>query len=179
MRFARGLILLLALASAAGAATLAQKALRSAAQPGRSPKPDMVEILVAARAIGVGETVGAEEVRWRAWPKAAVPEGAIRRELRAGDAQVGAGGSPLPTAPARYALLEGEPLAEAKLVRPEEGSALAALLSAGMRAVSVAIKEETALADSSSPATVSMWWLPAAPARSSARLRAPRPCCAA
>lgn len=138
MRLARGLILLLALLSAAGAALLTQKAMRAGARPGAPAKPEMADILVAARAIAVGETVGADQVRWRPWPREALPEGAIPRPPGPG------GLPPIPPSALRFALLEGEPISASKFIRPEEGSALAALLAPGMRAVSVAITEETA-----------------------------------
>lgn len=138
MRFARGLVLLLAFSCAAGAALLVQKTTRPASRPTTTAKPEMVEILVAARAISVGETVGKDEVRWQSWPRQAVPDGSIRRAPNSG------GSLPFEALPARFAMLEGEPVAEAKLLQPNDGSALAALLAPGMRAVSVPIREESA-----------------------------------
>ena len=139
MRFARGSVLLLALSSAAGAALLVQKATHITARPAASAGPAMVDILVAARPLAVGETVGREQVRWQAWPRQALPAGSIRRPLDGGDAAL-----PFPAAPVRSAVLEGEPISEAKLIRPDEGSVLAALVAPGMRAVSVPVREETA-----------------------------------
>jgi pilus assembly protein CpaB len=45
---------------------------------------------------------------------------------------------------ARQPLLAGEPITSQKLVKPGQGGVLAAILPAGMRAVSTKIKEETA-----------------------------------
>ncbi len=140
MRLTRGLVLLVALSSAAGAALLVQRAVRIVPRPAVAAKLEVVDILVAAKPITVGEMVGKDEVRWQPWPRAAVPAGSIRREVKDSAA------APLPfeAAPARFAFLEGEPISEAKLTGAEQGSALAALLAPGMRAVSVPIRDETA-----------------------------------
>jgi pilus assembly protein CpaB len=140
MRSARGLVLLLALSSAAGAALLVQKAGRITSVP-PSPlaaKAEAVDILVAARAIMIGETIGKAELRWQPWPARAVPAGSFSRAANAP-----ASALPFEPAPARFALLEGEPISAAKLARPEHGSVLAGLVAPGMRAVSVPIREES------------------------------------
>jgi pilus assembly protein CpaB len=138
MRSARGLVLLLALGSAAGAALLVQKAGRMAPSSARPATAETVDILVAARAIAIGEMVGKAEVRWQSWPARATPAGSISRTRNAP-----AGTLPFEPAPARFALLEGEPLSPAKLARPENGSVLAGLVAPGMRAMSVPIREES------------------------------------
>jgi len=138
MRLARSLVLLLAVSSATGAALLVHKVARSSAKPPQAARLDTVEILVAARPLAVGELVGKDQVRWQAWPSHAVPAGSIRR-----GPDVNAPALPFESSPARFPLLEGEPIAATKLARPEHGSVLAALLSPGMRAVSVPIREET------------------------------------
>jgi pilus assembly protein CpaB len=132
------LLLMLALSSAGGAAFLVQGLARTPLSPALPAKPDMVDILVASRAVAVGETVGREQVRWQSWPREAVPAGSLRRATNAPGASL-----PFEPAPARFALLEGEPVAASKLVRAENGSALALLLAPSMRAVSVPIREET------------------------------------
>ncbi len=140
MRSARGLVLLLALSSAAGAALLVQKAGRIPSAP-PSPlaaKAEAVDILVAARAIMIGETIGKAELRWQPWPARAVPAGSFSRAANAPATAL-----PFEPAPARFALLEGEPISAAKLARPEHGSVLAGLVAPGMRAVSVPIREES------------------------------------
>jgi pilus assembly protein CpaB len=139
MRLTRGLVLLLALSSAAGAATLVHRITRIPVRPAEIAKPDLVEILVAARAIAIGDMVGREEVRWQPWPRAAIPAGSFHREPGAS-----AGGLPFEPAPARFFLLEGDPLSAAKLIQPERGGTLASLLAPDMRAISVPIREETA-----------------------------------
>jgi pilus assembly protein CpaB len=133
MRMARAMVLLLAACCAGAAALLVQRAATHAPKAALAAKPDRVDILVAARAIAIGEMVGQGETRWQAWPRDALPSGSIRRS------------DPAPgPAPARTALLEGEPVAEAKLLRPEHGGPLAVMLAPGMRAASVPMREETA-----------------------------------
>jgi pilus assembly protein CpaB len=140
MRYARGLVLVFAFSCAAGAALLVHRAGRIAPSAVLAPAPKMIDILVAARPLGVGETVGAGEVRWQPWPALAIPDGSIRRNS---GAEAG-GALPFEPAPARALILAGEPIAPAKLIRPGDGSALAALVGAGLRAVSVPIREESA-----------------------------------
>lgn len=138
MRMGRALVLLLAFTSAAGAAVLVHK-VPSPAGTLQTQRPDMVEILVASRALAIGETIGPEQVRWQSWPRAGVPVGGIVRQPQASAKTL-----PFEPRPARYALLEGEPISPGKLARPDQGSVLAELLSPGMRAVAVPIREETA-----------------------------------
>lgn len=138
MRMGRGLVLLLAFSSAAGAAILVHKA-PSPANALRPQKSDMAEILVAARAIAVGEQIGPEQVRWQSWPRALIPAGGIIRP-----AQASAKALPFEAGPARHALLAGEPVSLSKLARAQQGGVLAGLVSPGMRAVAVPIREETA-----------------------------------
>jgi pilus assembly protein CpaB len=139
MRLTRGLVLLFALSSAAGAALLVYRMTRMPARPAEIARPDMVEILVASRMVGVGEMVGADQVRWQRWPRPAVPAASFHREINASAAKL-----PFEPAPARFFLLEGEPLSAAKLIQPEQGGALAVLLGPDMRAIAVPIREETA-----------------------------------
>jgi pilus assembly protein CpaB len=139
MRTKRGLVLLLAFTAAAGAALMVQKAARVPAIVTVSAKADTVDILVASRAITIGEMVGKAELRWQSWPSRPVPPGGITRSLEANAAAI-----PLEPAPARFAMLEGEPVSAAKLARPEHGSVLAGLVAPGMRAVSVPMREESA-----------------------------------
>jgi pilus assembly protein CpaB len=125
--------------AAAGAAMLAGRS-----QPGNHAMPldspaATVDVLVAARQIIAGETVGPGDVRWQPWPRQALVAGSIERTAAA---EAGAAFEP---AAARYPILAGEPVVEAKLLRPGSGGVMASLVAAGMRAVSVPIREETAV----------------------------------
>lgn len=140
MRYARGLVLVFAVSCAAGAALLVHRTARPSPGIVAAPAPEMVDILVAARPLAVGDRVGPGEVRWQSWPRRAAPAGSIRRSPGTGAAHA----LPFEPAPARALILEGEPIAPAKLLQAGDGSALAALVGAGMRAVSVPIREESA-----------------------------------
>lgn len=137
MRGARGGVLALAIVAAGSAAVLVHRAGSGPSGARGDGGAATVEVLVAARGIATGETIGAGDMRWQAWPKAAVIAGSIRRQP----------GTPatLPEAmPARYPILAGEPIVEARLARPGQGGVLASLVAPGMRAVSVPIRDETA-----------------------------------
>jgi pilus assembly protein CpaB len=96
------------------------------------------EVLVAGSEIGLGQVVNSDMLRWQTWPEDAVSAGYISRAT-APDALNELSGSI-----ARVPLLPGEPVTSQKLVKPGQGGVLAAILPAGMRAVSTKIKEETA-----------------------------------
>ena len=137
MRWARRLVLLFAIGSAIGAALTVRKVMDAPRVAlGKTPQPD-VEILVVRHAIAVGEAVAQDDLRWQSWPVDGLPSGAIARRL-------GVAVRPFEPALARYPLLEGEPVVEAKLVRPGDGSLAAALIAPGKRAVAVPVREESA-----------------------------------
>ncbi len=96
------------------------------------------EVLVARREIPVGRFVTVEDLYWQAWPEDSDTSYFIDRENNpeALEEQVGA------VAVAR--LVSGEPIVGEKLVQPGEQGFMAAMLSPGMRAVSVSINERNA-----------------------------------
>jgi len=95
------------------------------------------QVLVAKNEIGLGQIVGPESFRWLDWPVNAVSSSYIQRSTRPNAIEQ------LKDSVARAPMLAGEPVTAMKLVRPGEGSVLAAILPQGMRAVSTRIKEET------------------------------------
>ena len=137
MQWSRCLVLLLALGAAIGAGTLVRRNMAPPVQPATKAEPARAEILVARRALAVGETVQLADLRWQPWPADAVPATAFARK-------------PKTQAPSfepallRYPLIEGEPLAESKLVRAGDGSVMAALITPGKRAVAIPVREESA-----------------------------------
>jgi pilus assembly protein CpaB len=137
MRWARALVLLLAAGSATGAAMIVRKAAPpQSPRQAEAPRPQ-IELTVLRRPIAAGELVEEKDLRWQPWPDDALPAGAIAR--RRGEAR-----SAFEPARSRYPLLEGEPLAEAKLIRPGDGGVMAALIAPGMRAIAVPVREESA-----------------------------------
>ena len=98
----------------------------------------MAQVLVAKTDIGLGQITGPENFRWQDWPQSR-PEPELHPAQRPSR-------MPSPTltgAVARTPLLPGEPITPMKLVKAGDGGVLAAILPAGMRAMSTRIKEET------------------------------------
>ena len=96
-----------------------------------------VDVLVAKSDIGLGQTVTAEAVQWQTWPATTASSSFIRRNERP-DATTQIAGSI-----ARAPFIAGEPIREPKLVKANGSGFMAAILPAGMRAVSTEISPET------------------------------------
>ncbi len=95
------------------------------------------QVLVARRDIALGDTVGADSLRWQDWPETALSKEFIQRKDRPNAVNDMVGTI------ARSPVLPGEPLTAAKVVKLGDGGVLAAILPQGMRAVSTRIREET------------------------------------
>jgi pilus assembly protein CpaB len=135
MKPARIIVLLIAIAAGGFAALLA----------GRSDKPveappvvqfETVEVLVARNEIAMGQLVTTGELEWRVWPKDAA--GSFLRKNSRPDAIEALSGSI-----ARSPFVAGEPIREQKLIKGNGSGFLAAMLPAGMRAISTEISPET------------------------------------
>jgi pilus assembly protein CpaB len=99
------------------------------------------QVLVARADIGLGQTIGPESVTWLEWPQSAVNAAYIQRNTHPG--LLKELDKPERKLVARVPLLAREPLTPQKVVIAGEGGVLAAILPAGMRAISTRIKEET------------------------------------
>jgi pilus assembly protein CpaB len=97
-----------------------------------------VDVLVAKSDIALGQTVTPEDMQWQTWPAAATSSTFIRRNERP-DATTQIAGSI-----ARSPFIAGEPIREPKLIRANGSGFMAAILPAGMRAISTEISPETA-----------------------------------
>lgn len=141
MKPARILLIVIAIVAGGLAAFLATR--------GNNPRPQQetatvelqrearAQVLVANRAIGLGQRLTEADVGWQDWP-----EGALRSEFITASA--------VPDAPqqvagsvARFEFFPGEPIREAKLVNSTQGY-LSAVIGQGMRAVSVAVNPDSA-----------------------------------
>jgi pilus assembly protein CpaB len=134
MNLARILVLAVALLAGGIAAWLV------GGRPAATTVPVVVEapsteVLVAARNIGLGQVVVADDLAWRKWPPDAV-EGFIARSANAGALEANVGSV------ARMPVAVGEPITGTKLVKKEGAGVLSVLLSAGMRAVALEIDAE-------------------------------------
>ncbi len=102
------------------------------------PKIAMSDILVASADLSPGTQLSSSDVRWQQWPKASVAPGFITRDANPDLNNVVNG------AVVRAPLVVGEPLTTAKIVEHAQGAGLmAALVTPGMRAVSIPVSTET------------------------------------
>ena len=98
---------------------------------------DTVDILVAKNDIGMGQTLQPADIGWQQWPSAAASSVFIRKSGRADAAAEFVG------AIARTPFAAGEPLRENRLIKGKGSGYMAAILPAGMRAISTEISAET------------------------------------
>ena len=136
MNTARIVVLTIALLAGGVAAYLAS-GLGEKPPPAQAITLQTVDVLVAKSDIGLGQTVTAEAVQWQTWPAATASNSFIRRNDRP-DATTQVAGSI-----ARAPFIAGEPIREPKLVKANGSGFMAAILPAGMRAVSTEISPET------------------------------------
>jgi len=137
-------LVVLALIAGGGAAWLATQhepapTAEVAVQPAaQAPAPiPTVKVLVAARAIGLGERLAAGAVSWQDWPQAAVQPGFIT------DATTPDAVTNMAANVAKDEFVAGEPILPGKLVKADEGY-LSAVLATGMRGVSVSVTADAA-----------------------------------
>jgi len=133
------ILLVVAVLAAGLAAFLAKRWVdaESARQDGGGPAT--AEVLVAAREIQVGAVLQAGDLRYDKWPLSAASP---RLLIKAGadDPMVTVVGSV-----ARFAMADGEPVTLAGVFKQEGAGLLAGMLGPGMRAVSVAITNPSAV----------------------------------
>ncbi len=139
MNTARIVVLVIALGAGGIAAYLA-----SGADSTKSPPPAPVaqlptaEVLVAKNDINLGQTVKADDLQWQVWPASTASNSFIRKSARPDAVKE------LTGAIVRSAMMAGEPIRDAKLVKADGAGFMAAILPSGMRAVSTEIAPETA-----------------------------------
>lgn len=128
-----------------GAALIVAMIVALMVQAKLSPKSDTgtvpsVEILVAVKKMLVGENLKSVDVRWQAWPEAALYDGVIRKTPDQDIEDLNVYEAPL-----RRSIEAGEPVTRQALVPDIKGGSnfLAALIDPGMRAISVGVKPNT------------------------------------
>jgi pilus assembly protein CpaB len=138
MKRARVVVLGIALTAALGAAWIAKKIVSGPREVETVERTvGSTDVLVAATAINLGDSVRAEDLKWQQWPVEGVTPGLITRSAEP-DAPTQLSGSV-----ARAPFIAGEPIKDQKLIKISEGGVMAAILPAGMRAISTPIREET------------------------------------
>jgi pilus assembly protein CpaB len=95
------------------------------------------QVLVAKTAIGIGQRLSAETVEWQSWPETALRPDFIT------DAKTPEAITEMDGAMARFEFFPGEPIRKVKLAEKGAGF-LSAVLSSGMRGVSVSISASSA-----------------------------------
>ena len=139
MKRARNIVLALAVVAALGAALIARAIVSGTPQIQRvETTVGATDVLVAATNIGLGDSERSSDFKWQQWPVEGITPGLITKESQA-DAPAELAG-----AVARASFIAGEPIKEQKLIKISEGGVMAAILPAGMRAISTPIREETA-----------------------------------
>jgi pilus assembly protein CpaB len=96
------------------------------------------QVLVARADIGLGQITNESLFRWQTWPNDAARGFITDKSGKDAIRQ-------LSGAIARAPIMAGEPITQSKLVKAGQGGVLAAILPAGMRAISTKIKEDTAV----------------------------------
>ena len=138
MRVSRVLVLGLALGAAVAAAVLAKNVLtKNKIQIVQKSNEEIVQVLVASKDIPLGNQITEKGIQWQAWPKKASSPKYILKSAE-------------PKALAKYAkalartgIIAGEPILQKKLISPDSGGFMAAILPKGMRAVSIKISADT------------------------------------
>ncbi|MDU3040225.1 Flp pilus assembly protein CpaB [Bradyrhizobium sp.] len=138
MNTARVVVLTIAVGAGGVAAYLASGSDdRPAPVAAVAPTVETVEVLVAKSDINLGQSLKPEHLQWQSWPAATTSSSFIQRKDRSkGDAEVTG-------MIARAPFIAGEPIREQKLVKAGGSGFMAAILPAGMRAVSTEISPET------------------------------------
>ena len=132
------MVLAVAFTAALGAAWIAKKIVSGPREVQEVEKTvGDTDVLVAATDINLGDSVRADNLKWQQWPVEGVTPGLITKDSDP-DAPTKLSG-----AVARAPFIAGEPIKEQKLIKISEGGVMAAILPAGMRAISTRIKEET------------------------------------
>ena len=139
----RSRLIVLALAAlAAGAVALVARSMLGGGTPASKAEVhaavSSAAVLVASKNIEPGTPVTGDMVRWQDWPKSNVDSTFLTAD--------GVGGNPdqaVKGTVARAPILAGEPLTNTKIVHSDSAGFMAAMVTPGMRAVSIPITTES------------------------------------
>ncbi len=98
---------------------------------------EAVLVLVAAQDLPAGTLVNPNNLRWQAWPDESIDENYLLGADHSRDEFLGS--------VVRSGVLAGEPVTEARLVRPGDRGFVAAILAPGMRAITVSVNATTGI----------------------------------
>lgn len=139
MNRSRLIVLSVAALASAAAAFLARGFLGGGTAPTKAQTVAVstVGVLVASSNIEPGKPVTPDMVRWQTWPKSTVDSTFLTRDANPNPDQIVKG------TVARAPILTGEPLTNTKIVHSDAAGIMAAMVSPGMRAVSISITVES------------------------------------
>ena len=137
MKAARVVVLTVAIGAGGVAALLAGRSEKPPEIKVETPHFNTVDILVAKSDIPRGQTLAPSDFTWEAWPANTASGNFIRKTDRPKALENLSGMI------VRAPFVAGEPIREAKLVNSKGSGFMAAILPAGMRAISTQISPET------------------------------------
>lgn len=141
MNTQRMLILGVAAVAAGAAALLARGLMGGGTQTAKAalppPRPTTAAVLVAASDLQPGTALTASSVRWQDWPKSSVDSSFITQQDSPDINRVVQG------TVVRAPMVAGEPLAPSKIVHADAAGLMSAMVTPGMRAVSIGISTES------------------------------------
>lgn len=133
MNVPRLVVLFVALLSGGGAAYLSFSYMRREAPVAAAPQ---VQILLVAKDVNAGGSIGPADLRWASWPAQSVTPGMITQSAEPRGPQAFVGRI------VTDRLFAGEPLRRDKLLETAGGGLLANMIPAGMRGYAIAIDEK-------------------------------------
>jgi pilus assembly protein CpaB len=137
MKAARLVVLGVALAAGGMAAFLASGHHEAApTAPPPAPPLETVDILIAKRDLGRGQSIGEGDVGWQIWPAAAANSSFVKKSERPDATRQFVG------AIVRVPVASGEPIRDPSVVFQKGSGFMAAILPKGMRAVSMEVSAE-------------------------------------
>ena len=141
MNTQRLVILGVAALAAGAAALLARGLLGGGTQTAKAmlppPRPATTQVLVASSDLQPGTALTPALVRWQEWPKSSVDSSFITQSTEPDINHVVTG------AVLRAPVVAGQPITPAMMVHADTAGFMAAMVTPGMRAVSIAISTET------------------------------------
>lgn len=141
MNTQRLVVLGLALVAAAGAAFMVRSMLGGGTPPVEAknapPVIAMSEVLVANTNLTPGQKLLPEQVRWEKWPSSSVDASFITHGAVASEEEATKG------VVVRSSMLQGQPITSNAIVHADAAGFMAAMLSPGMRAVSIIVSAES------------------------------------
>ena len=137
----KSVILIAAALLFAGGTAFVASRMMSPAKPAQMAAPKeqpSKKVLVAKGNLPAGTFIREEDVSWQKWPT----DGVNEVYLLEGQADIGS----IVGAVVRKGIVAGEPITEAQIARPGDRGFLAAVLTPGMRAISIDVNEPSSVA---------------------------------